>query len=61
MKEKKIKNRWEDDTMILVSKKIRAKLKLEALKEGKTIKQFVSILVKMFNENKYLQDEKSKK
>ena len=35
------KNRWEEDTMILVSRKTRAKLKLKAALKGQTLKQLL--------------------
>ena len=40
-----VNDRWHEDTMIVVSRKTRADLKLQALLEGKTIKQLVSILI----------------
>jgi hypothetical protein len=45
----KQKDRWNEDTMILVSRETRAKLKLKAIKNGLTLKSY---LEKFANENK---------
>jgi hypothetical protein len=38
---KKQKKRWEEDTLILVSRDTRAKLKLKAILKGLTLKEYL--------------------
>ena len=42
MKEKKQINRWVEDTMILVSREARAKLKINAILYGKDLKEYLN-------------------
>lgn len=41
MAEEKKESRWSENTMIMVSRDARAKLKMRALKEGKTLKSYL--------------------
>lgn len=45
-KEKQKVNRWEEDTMILVSRDTRAKLKVKAIHEGLTLKEYLEKIAK---------------
>lgn len=45
MAEAKKKNRWDDDTMVLVSRETRVNIKLKAAKEGRTVKEYLKRLV----------------
>ncbi len=38
-------DKWKEDTMILVSRETRSVVKLEAVKAGMTIKDFIEYLV----------------
>lgn len=44
-------NRWQEDTLIQVSRETRAKLKIKAVLEGKTLKKYLEDVAKK-EENK---------
>ena len=47
-----INKRWEEDTMILVSRDTRAKLKLKAVLKGLTIKEYLKQIANEKNNNR---------
>jgi hypothetical protein len=44
MNKEQKKDRWEEDTLILVSRDTRAKLKLKAILKGLTLKEYLEKL-----------------